>query len=622
MVYDSKVFMFFKKLYQKSLVLLFDLMAIPMAWYLAYWFRYNFHPFSVSYSSKALLILSIIQVVCYYHYKVYRGVWRFASMNDLLRIIRAVTVAVLIVFPVLYLFSLLQDIPRSILPLYGVFLIGILSAARLTRRILYESIYSRLAATGCERVLIIGAGRAGESLARELLKTRHYQPIGFIDDNPLRLGLEIHGISVLGSLRELSPLTIKHQVDLIFIAIPSAGSVEMRRIVGECEKSAIPFRTLPSFSALAAGKVEVTALRDVRLEDLLGRDQVYLEWDKIVSGIQGRRIVVTGGGGSIGSELCRQLIALKPASVMIVDNCEFNLYQVQMEFSQKFPDTSFSIALLSVTDFVGIQTCFTQFKPDIVFHAAAYKHVPMLENQSRVAVLNNVIGTQVVAEVSAECGVAKFVLISSDKAVNPTNMMGTTKRVAEIFCQNLNGHVETQFITVRFGNVLGSAGSVVPLFQRQINAGGPVTVTHPDMTRYFMTIPEACQLILQAMVNGQGGEIFVLDMGEPVKIRYLAEQMIKLSGQQPDKDINIVYTGVRPGEKLFEELFHQSEALAPTGHQKLFMAGYRRFDWSELMETFHLLSVACHENHEEEIYILLNSLVPESQVCQQLLLQE
>lgn len=302
---------------------------------------------------------------------------------------------------------------------------------------------------------------------------------------------------------------------------------------------------------------------------------------------------------------------LKPKKLLIIDNSEFNLYKIELELSKKFPEIALELALISITDITAVDFLFHQFKPQVIFHAAAYKHVPMLEEQVRVAVQNNVIGTQVVAEASVAVGVEKFILISTDKAVNPTNVMGTTKRVAEIYCQNLNERVDTQFITVRFGNVLGSAGSVVPLFQKQIQAGGPITVTHPDIQRYFMTIPEACQLILQAMVNGIGGEIFVLDMGEPIKICYLAEQMIRLSGKEPGKDIAIEYTGLRPGEKLYEELFHASEQLVQTSHEKLFKAKFRHLEWTELTQTIRLLNTACTMHNNPELYILLKSLVPE-----------
>jgi FlaA1/EpsC-like NDP-sugar epimerase len=601
----------FQRFYKKLPVFIFDGAAIPIAWYGAYWLRYNLQPFPVNSSWMGLLILFTIQLVCYYHFKVYRGLWHFSSINDVVRIIKAVAVATIVVIPVFYLTYLLQQVPRSILPLYSMILVTILCGGRLTRRTYREGRLLQGSKNSAKKVLIIGAGQSGESLVRDLKRSDDYWPVGFVDDNPARRDLEIHGVAILGTVPELAKIVKAIEIDLVIIAIPSAGSAQMRRIVEYCEDCKVPFKTLPSRSIIVSGTSKINALRNVKIEDLLGRGEVRLEWDKIAESIKNKRVIVTGGGGSIGSELCRQIMGFRPKELLIIDNSEYNLYKIEFELSNQYPGVAVQIGLLSVTDQQGMEVCFNKFKPHLVFHAAAYKHVPMLEAQTRVAALNNVIGTQIVAEISARLNVEKFVLISSDKAVNPVNVMGATKRVAEIFCQNFNEKVDTQFITVRFGNVLGSSGSVVPLFQKQIEQGGPVTVTHPDITRYFMTIPEACQLILQAMVNGHGGEIFVLDMGEPIKINYLASQMIKLAGKEPGKDIEIQYTGLRPGEKLFEEIFHESEKLVPTIHEKLFKARFRRVDWQELMETFHLLNTACNTNEEEEVYILLKSLVPE-----------
>lgn len=607
-----------KKFFLKLPVLLFDVLAIPAAWYTAYWLRYNMHPFpkmlTSAHSFMALCMLTAIQTICYFYFKTYRGLWRYSSLNDVLRILKASLSAMMLVIPVFYLTSIVHHLPRSILPLYCIILTTLLCGGRLLVRIYWDKRARGHRSADIKRVLIIGAGLAGESLVRDLKRSNYYQPVGFVDDNINKRGLEVHGVPVLGTIHQITERVKQYAIDLIFIAIPSARSVEMRRIVTYCENSNVPFRTLPSLSALASGRVEVNALRPVNIEDLLGRDEVFLQWDKLTAGVAGKRVLVTGGGGSIGSELCRQIMALKPASLAMIENSEFNLYQIEQELREKFPHTPLNLQLVSITDEIAVKRVFADFKPEIVFHAAAYKHVPLLQNQIRVAVLNNVLGTQIVAKTSVANHVDKFILISSDKAVNPTNIMGTTKRVAEIYCQNLNHRVNTQFITVRFGNVLGSAGSVVPLFQKQLKAGGPITVTHPDMQRYFMTIPEACQLILQAMVNGKGGEIFVLDMGEPVKISYLAEQMIRLAGKEPGKDIMIEYTGLRPGEKLFEELFHESEQLAPTEHEKLFKAKFRELNWDELSQTMNLLNKACEEYQDEELFILLKSLVPELRV--------
>ncbi|STX28647.1 nucleoside-diphosphate sugar epimerase [Legionella beliardensis] len=604
------------KIYKKMPVIAFDILSIPVAWYLSYWLRYNMKPFPNNFTSKyalaALATLMLCQIGCYYYFRVYRGLWRFSSINDVIRIIKAVIIAIVLTLPVLYLTSLLKHIPRSVLPLYSIILTTLLCGGRLLMRTYREKNNRNVSNNSIYRVLIIGAGHAGESLARDMKRTFTYAPIGFVDDNLGKRGLEIHGIRVLGSTRELPELVLANAVNLIFIALPSARSAAMRRIVNLCEACKVPFQTLPSLSDLASGLVKVNALREVNIEDLLGRDQVHLDWSKIGAAIYDKPIAVTGGGGSIGSELCRQIMKLKPSKLLIVDNSEFNLYKIEQELKNAYPHAVIMPVLISITDAVAINFHFGKFKPHIVFHAAAYKHVPMLEDQIRVAVLNNVLGTQIVAEASVNVAAEKFILISTDKAVNPTNVMGTTKRVAEIYCQNLNERAtETQFITVRFGNVLGSAGSVVPLFQKQLQQGGPLTVTHPDIQRYFMTIPEACQLILQAMINGSGSEIFVLDMGEPIKISYLAEQIIRLAGKVPGQDIQIKYTGLRPGEKLFEELFHESEELTQTEHEKLFKAKFRKIDWNELAQTIRLLAAACDKHHNDELHILLKSLVPE-----------
>lgn len=608
----------FKKLITKLPVIIYDVLAIPVAWYTAYWLRFNMHPYlsilTSSHSIIALSLLVLVQIGCYFYFKTYRGLWRFSSLDDVTRILKASITAVVLVIPGLYLTSVLQHLPRAVFPLYSILLTVLLCGGRLTIRL--HSDKRVRAHHSCEkRVLIVGAGLAGEGLARDLKRSGHYQLVGFVDDNVHKRGLEVHGIRVLGAIRELEEFVREYSIDLIFIAIPSARSATMRRIVNYCEPTQVSFRTLPSLNDLVAGRVEVNALRPVRIEDLLGRDQVHLEWDKIEHNITGKRILITGGGGSIGSELCRQVLSLNPSSLVILDSSEFNLYQIDQELQNKF-QVPIELALINVTDSIAVNHLFSRYKPDIVFHAAAYKHVPMLQNQIRVAVFNNVIGTEVIAKASVAAGVDKFVLISTDKAVNPTNIMGTTKRVAEIYCQNLNTRTKTQFITVRFGNVLGSAGSVIPLFQKQLNVGGPLTVTHPDMQRYFMTIPEASQLILQAMANGRGGEIFVLDMGEPIKISYLAEQMIRLAGKEPGKDIQIEYTGLRPGEKLYEELFHESEQLASTEHEKLFKARFRELDWNDLIDTMNLLNNACFEHENDELLLLLKSLVPELKLAQ------
>jgi FlaA1/EpsC-like NDP-sugar epimerase len=360
-----------------------------------------------------------------------------------------------------------------------------------------------------------------------------------------------------------------------------------------------------------SGQVTLNQLREVSIDDLLGREPVALDWQAIESGLKGKKVLVTGAGGSIGAELCRQIARLQPARLILLDSGEFNLYSIEMELSKSFSRLRISRCLNDVVDRPAIEKVFAESRPEIVFHAAAYKHVPMLEDQVREAARNNVLGTRAMAEVADSFGCEAFVMISTDKAVNPASVMGTSKRAAEIFCQNLNKRSQTRFVTVRFGNVLGSAGSVVPLFKQQIESGGPITVTHREISRFFMTIPEACQLILQASVMGDGGEIFVLDMGEPIKIAYLAEQMIRLSGKVPGEDIDITYTGLRPGEKLYEELFHEKEALQSTHHEKILLARHREFDWQRLTDILDGMVIACNNCDETGLRSLLSELVPE-----------
>ena len=419
-----------QKVYSKLPVLSFDVLAIPIAWYLAYWLQYNLrifpHKATSAYSLSALSILMILQISCYYYFKVYRGIWKFSSLNDVARILRAVVSATILTLPILYLTSILPNIPRSILPLYSMLLVTLLCGARLLLRSYWDRYSKDGERSEIKRVLIVGAGNAGESLIRDLKRTHSYLPVGLVDDNLAKLKLDVHGVRVLGTIAELGALVRRHQIDLIFIAIPSARSIDMQRIVNQCEGSKIMFRTLPSIQALVAGRVEVNALREVHIEDLLGRDQVLINWDKIASSIQTKRVLVTGGGGSIGSELCRQIMLLQPHKLMVLDNSEYNLYKIELELKEQFPEIPVEIALVSVADRVAVDYVFQHFSPEVVFHAAAYKHVPLLENQIRVAVQNNVLGTQIVAEASVAVGTSTFVLISTDKAVNPTNIMGTT----------------------------------------------------------------------------------------------------------------------------------------------------------------------------------------------------
>ncbi|MCB1733984.1 MAG: polysaccharide biosynthesis protein [Gammaproteobacteria bacterium] len=591
-----------------------DLIMIAAAWGCAFWLRFNLGSIpdeSVLIALRTLPLLLVIHGAAFFMLGLYRGVWRFASVPDLLRIGQAVILGVLVSTAVLFMATRMEGIPRSVFPLFAILLIGFLGVPRLIYRLAKD--HNFRPQTG-EQVLIVGAGRAGEMLVRDLFRhvNRRYLPVAFVDDDRAKLGKEIHGVRVVGTSNNIVDVVNRFSIDVILIALPSADAAGVRRIIEECERSGVPFRITPRLDDLLSGKTSVSELREVSIEDLLGRAQVTLDWGAISQGLKDKSVLVTGGGGSIGSELCRQISHLGPSSLIVADRSEFNLYSIEMELRARFPALPLHVRLVDVTDTSAVEKLFSDHKPNVVFHAAAYKHVPMLQSQVREAVFNNVIGTQRVALAADRHAVESFVLISTDKAVNPTNVMGTTKRIGEIFSQNFNRHSRTDFITVRFGNVLGSAGSVVPLFKKQIAEGGPVTVTHRDVTRYFMTIPEASQLIMQAAVNGRGGEIFVLDMGEPIKISYLAEQMIRLSGKKPGDDVEISYVGLRPGEKLYEELVHDQEPLAPTPHERILLARFREVDWNYLDKRMRDMEMACDRFDEATLCDILADLVPES----------
>lgn len=591
-----------------------DLLMVPFAWLGAYWMRFNLATIPDAYLTQAFRVLPwvlIVQAASFYLFGLYRGVWRFASLPDLLRIIKAAAVGSLVTMLLLFFFYRLEGVPRSILVLFPLLLLLLLSGPRLLYR---WSKDRRLALDAGTRVLIVGAGQAGEMLVRDMLRSpaRRYQPVAFVDDRPRRLGQELHGIPVVGDCSQIPAIVQDVEVDLIMLAIPSASGAEMRRLVELCDDSGIPFQTVPPLDALLSGKVAINELRDVSINDILGREPVSLDWEGIRAGLQGKTVLVTGGGGSIGAELCRQVAALKPAKLVLLENSEFNLYRIELELHKDFPVLALEACLGDVRDRQRVEQVFADHRPDVVFHAAAYKHVPTLEHQVREAAKNNVLGTRTVATTADRHGTARFVLISTDKAVNPANVMGASKRVAEIFCQNLNARSQTRFITVRFGNVLDSAGSVVPLFRRQIREGGPLTVTHEEIERYFMTIPEAAQLILQGSALGEGGEIFVLDMGSPIRIKFLAEQMIRLSGKTPYKDIDITITGLRPGEKLYEELFHELEQLQKTEHDKILLAQHRAVDWQSLSDRLDALQEAAERSDESRLRELITELVPEN----------
>ncbi len=601
----------------RTAVIVHDLLMIALAWELAWLARFNFSLPTDNYwqaNLKTLPLVLLVQGLIAWRFGLYRGLWRFASLPDLWNIFRAALLGALSVTLVLFVAIRLEDVPRSVLILYPMFLIFLLGGPRLAYRLYKDHSLNLHATSPGKRVLILGAGRAGEAVARDMLRDDSYLPAGFLDDSPRLLKARIQGVPVLGRIADLAGVVADYDIDMLFIAIPSAGNAEMQRIVGLCAGTGKPVRTLPPLSAMLGNEAQpLSELKEVSIDDLLGRDKVELDWGLIRDGLAGRRVLVTGGGGSIGSELCRQVARMGPRSLLIFEQSEFNLYEIERSLRAEFPALDIQARLGDVLDRQAVARAFTDFAPHIVFHAAAYKHVPILQSQAREAARNNIVGTRILAEAADRAACEKFVMVSTDKAVNPSSVMGASKRVAEMFCEALNRRSGTRFVTVRFGNVLGSAGSVVPLFQEQIRNGGPVTVTHREMRRYFMTIPEASQLILQAGAMGQGGEIYVLDMGEPVRIAFLAEQMIRLSGKQPGVDIPIEYTGVRPGEKLHEELFHQSEDLVATGHAKILQARHRGEDWERLNEMLERLERACYEYAESSVLEILRTLVPEMQ---------
>lgn len=467
----------------------------------------------------------------------------------------------------------LSDVKRSI---EGVLVLDffaaviVLSGLRMLVRLYHEEFFAETRGTA-RRYLIVGAGNAGEALLREMLRRKdvQYDVVGFIDDEPAKLGMNIHGVPVLGNVSQLPEVCQKQSIDEIAIAIPSATRKELRRVVQVCQGTKLRFSTVPSLTDIASGKLRVSQIRDVDINDLLGREVVQLDLEQIELFLKDKVIFVTGAGGSIGSEMCRQVCAFGPKLLLLVEQAENPLFFIERELRHDFPQVPMQAIICDIGDRYRVDQLFDQYKPNVVIHAAAHKHVPLMEGNPGEAIKNNVVGTRNIADAADRVGTQNFVMISTDKAVNPTSIMGSSKRIAEMYIQDLNNTSRTHFVTVRFGNVLGSNGSVVPIFKQQIDAGGPVTVTHPEMTRYFMTIPEASQLVLQAAAMGHGGEVFLLDMGEPVKIVDLARELITLSGFRPGEDIEIEFSGLRPGEKLFEELSIAGEDMLPTNHPKI-----------------------------------------------------
>ena len=601
-------------LIRRLLVLSYDSLAIIVTWFLAFILHDNFRSMTLAEYQLTFDLLPIAfcsYFISFYLFKTYRGIWGFSSISDASRLVKGIVCGYVLVNGFCLFFKVSTHFIHAALVLHALLLLVMTGGARAFYRRLMEKLNQP--AINKHRVLIIGAGNAGEGIIRDILRNKHlgYEPVAILDDARNKQGQEIHRVRVVGVTRQLKFMVKQFSIDLVIIALPSAPSNTMRRIVKYCNEAAVNYRTLPGLMQLTSGTISVSDLREVKIDDLLGRDQVETDKTTIQTILQNKRILVSGGGGSIGSELCRQIVRQNPALLIIVDNCEYNLFKIQRELIQFYPVEKIIGRLVDIADRDSLEMVFKQYCPQLVFHAAAFKHVPMLEEQLRLAVRNNILGSKNMADLAARYGVEKFVQVSTDKAVNPTNIMGMSKRFAEIYCQDLNKSVKTEFITVRFGNVLGSVGSVVPLFKEQLEKGGPLTVTHKEMTRYFMTIPEASSLILQAVTLGRGGEIFVLDMGEPVKISYLAEQLIRLSGKEPGKDIEIQYTGLRPGEKLYEELFHEGEQTEKTAHEKINQAKCRQFDSAFVQIVMQSLWVNFSAGDDRLMFAEMLRLVPE-----------
>ncbi len=596
-------------------IVLHDLMVIPVAWMLAFWMRYDFGVIPDIFLKAAIYSLPVVisvQAVINIFTGVHRGEWRFVSLPDLALIVRATVVGTIsIAFILLIVTNRLEAFPRLVFILYALVSVLLMTGSRLLYRLYKDRHFTTRSG---RKVVIFGAGAAGEQLLRDLTRNypNRYDIVAFLDDDTKKIGRQIHRIPVVASPDVLQDLIYRWDIDLVLIAVPSANEKQMQRLVSICEATGVEFRTLPGAHELVSGRVQLSDLREVRIDDLLGRDPVKLDWHRIKHSLCDKTVLVTGAGGSIGSELCRQLASVCSAHLVLFDQSEYNLYRMQEEMLERFPDTNVTAVLGDICDLAATRNLFERFKPAAVFHAAAYKHVPLLEGQVREAIKNNAIGTRNIADLAHEFGAEKFVLISTDKAVNPSSLMGACKRVAEIYCQQLAGQSDTKFITVRFGNVLGSAGSVVPKFQQQIKKGGPVTVTHKDMTRYFMTITEATQLILEASAMGEDGRIYVLDMGQPVLISELAEKLIRLSGKEPEHDIKIVYTGLRQGEKLHEELFHDEENLTNTDYEKIHLAATRFVEPEKVHAVFDSITDKL-DSFDDGLAQCLEKLVPEYQ---------
>jgi len=609
-----------------------DGLLILGAWYFAHLLRFNFRipPESWAIMVRFFPLILIVKLFLFYFFDLYRGMWRYTSLNDLINIIKASSTSSLFVVALIGFIYGFSGVARSVFIIDWVLTVFFISGLRVGIRIYFwldrrgsrewRSFFHLFFFSDKEkhcgkRLIIVGAGDYGEKILREIEENvrLRYCIVGFVDDDKKKAGRKIHGIPVLGTTDELKEIKETTGAEEALIAIPTATGKQMRRIVSLIKEAGLSSKTVPGIGELINGDVSIKTIRDVAYKDLLGREVVQLDEGRIGQYLEGNNVLVTGGGGSIGSELCRQICRFKPKSVIIYEWAESALYDIDVELKEAFPGVNIIPFLGDICDRKQLESAFSVHMPEVVFHAAAYKHVPMMEMYPWKAVRNNVLGTRNMIDISKKYGIERFVFVSTDKAVRPVNVMGATKRVCELLVQGQKGLAAkgARFMSVRFGNVVGSVGSVIPLFKRQIERGGPVTVTHPEMIRYFMTIQEACQLILQAGAMGKGGEIFILDMGRPVKIADMARDLIRLSGLEPDVDIEIKYIGPRPGEKLYEELITEGEGIVPTEHEKIMVLMGGNQDQSALNSAIDELVKLAYEQDMEGIIAKLKEIVPE-----------
>ena len=601
--------------WKKPILILSDAVLINLAYILALYFRYNYKNFKF-YSSdykEIALIVTVIYISSFFVFKLYESLWSYASVDEFMLAIGACLVANIVTIGFIRIvghgFAYGVSIVACAFSI--IFIVGFRMSFRVYDR--FESMVNfNVTKSDRKRVMIIGAGAAAAMVIKEMKSSNQstYLPVVVIDDEPYKKGSNIMGVKVLGSREDIPNIAKEKNIETILIAIPTIDDEEKSKIIEICKTTSCKIEIIPGMYEIINGKVSLNQIRKVEIEDLLGRKAVVLDTEGIASYIHDKTILVTGGGGSIGSELCRQILKFGPKQLIIFDIYENNAYDLQMELNYKYPKLDLKVLIGSVRDKLRLENVFEKYLPDIVFHAAAHKHVPLMEESPMEAIKNNVFGTFNVAECAHRFNVDRFVMISTDKAVNPTNVMGATKRMCEMIIQSFDKISGTHFVAVRFGNVLGSNGSVIPLFKNQIAHGGPVTLTNKYITRFFMTIPEAAQLVLQSGAYAQGGEIFVLDMGKPVKIYDLAWDLIRLSGFEPNKDIKIEITGLRPGEKLYEELLMSEEGLTNTKHAKIFIGKPTFSDLDVLKERFKELAVIIEQDDVEALMVKIREIVP------------